>query len=113
MKKLLFAFLLISATCFSQEFTFSKIFHEEQTKKLKGIIKIEENKLTFFINDFVDIYEIRKVYENEDYTQYKGKKGEDILVRLTIRKTENSKTILYELKDTFANTYSKVLYYIN
>ncbi|WP_156025522.1 hypothetical protein [Tenacibaculum sp. 47A_GOM-205m] len=80
---------------------------------MKGIIKIDENKLTFFINDLEDTYEIRKVYEDETYTQFKGKKGEDTLVRFTINKTEKTKTILYEVKDTFANTYSKVLYYLD
>jgi len=103
---------------FAQNFSISKIIYNDQELKLKGSIKLTDNLISITSNELVDTYEIRKVYESGDVKQFKGNGiGEDTTIRVTLKKPEiptkqKPITLLYETKDTFSNTYIKILYFL-
>ncbi|RSC96020.1 hypothetical protein [Tenacibaculum singaporense] len=119
MKKLLFAFVLISTTCFSQEFTYKKVISQGHTLKMKGKISVSDSIISIYTNDMPAIFKVEKTLEANFVKQYKALQvSADTEIRITLSNPEkpsklNPRSLLMETKNSFSNDIVTLLYLLD
>ena len=119
MKKIICClYVLITMNCFTQNFTYKKVFATGNTLKMKGKINITDCLITIYTNNIPARFKVKKTMNLENSKQFKViELGSDIEIRISFNNPVsptklNPKSLLLETKDSFSGNYTQLLYYL-
>jgi|LauGreDrversion4_2_1035121.scaffolds.fasta_scaffold348697_3 hypothetical protein len=119
-KYLILAFLLISISSFSQNFTFNRAFINGSFFKMKGEVDITDSTMSITTNGIPSLSKIVLITKRENNKQFKvvAEDQTDLDIRITfspnpnIQKKEETFILLTEAKDNFTKQFMNVMYYL-
>lgn len=119
-KYLILAFLLISISSFSQNFTFNRAFINGSFFKMKGEVDITDSTMSITTNGIPSLSKIVLITKRENNKQFKvvAENQTDLDIRITfspnpnIQKKEETFILLTEAKDNFTKQFMNVMYYL-